>query len=95
MFSDNHNTYLYNTLTGEVYIKYPLGRESYEDVFVKMPKGVASKEELKRLQQSPNEPSLKNPSHETPDSSKKESNNTLHKLQSLQNLLNGDSLGDE
>ena len=42
MFADKDNTYLYNTLTGEVYIKHSMGGENYEDVFVKMPKGISS-----------------------------------------------------
>ncbi len=42
MFADKDNTYLYNTLTGEVYIKHSMGGQNYEDVFVKMPKGISS-----------------------------------------------------
>lgn len=43
MFSDKSDTYLYNTLTGEVYIRYKKNGKNYEDVFVKMPKGVIPK----------------------------------------------------
>ena len=46
MFADKQETYLYNTTTGEVYVKHKRGKENYNDVFVKMPKGVASIEEL-------------------------------------------------
>ncbi|PAF41521.1 hypothetical protein [Helicobacter sp. 11S02596-1] len=40
MFSDKTDTYIYNTLTGEIYIRYKKNGKNYEDVFVKMPKGV-------------------------------------------------------
>lgn len=51
MFADKDNTYLYNTVTGEVYIKYKVGDKNYQDVFVKMPKGITSIEELQNLHQ--------------------------------------------
>ncbi|PAF48484.1 hypothetical protein BKH46_00815 [Helicobacter sp. 12S02634-8] len=40
MFSDKTDTYIYNTDTGEIYIRYRSNKKNYEDVFVKMPKGV-------------------------------------------------------
>lgn len=43
MFSDKTDTYLYNTVTGEIYIRYKKNGKNYEDVFVKMPKGVILK----------------------------------------------------
>lgn len=43
MFSDKTDTYLYNTLTGEVYIRYKKNGKNYQDVFVKMPKGIIPK----------------------------------------------------
>lgn len=43
MFSDKSDTYLYNTITGEIYIRYKKNGKNYEDVFVKMPKGVIPK----------------------------------------------------
>lgn len=43
MFSDKSDTYLYNTLTGEIYIRYKKNGKNYEDVFVKMPKGIIPK----------------------------------------------------
>ena len=46
MFADKQETYLYNTTTGEVYVKHKRGKKNYNDVFVKMPKGIASIEEL-------------------------------------------------
>lgn len=46
MFADKQDTYLYNTQTGEVYVKHKRGGENYKDVFIKMPKGIASIEEL-------------------------------------------------
>ncbi|PAF53908.1 hypothetical protein BKH42_04025 [Helicobacter sp. 13S00482-2] len=43
MFSDKSDTYLYNTVTGEIYIRYKKNGKNYEDVFVKMPKGIIPK----------------------------------------------------
>ncbi|PAF42253.1 hypothetical protein [Helicobacter sp. 11S03491-1] len=40
MFSDKTDTYIYNTTTGEIYIRYRKNAKNYEDTFVKMPKGV-------------------------------------------------------
>ncbi|PAF52871.1 hypothetical protein BKH44_00210 [Helicobacter sp. 13S00477-4] len=45
MFSDKTDTYIYNTQTGEIYIRYKLNKKNYEDVFVKMPKGIVPKNE--------------------------------------------------
>ncbi len=52
MFADMDNTYLYNTITGEVYVKHSMGGPNYEDVFVKMPKGVSSPRDLPAPQKS-------------------------------------------
>ncbi len=40
MFSDGKDTYLYNTQSGDVYIRYKRGGKNFEDMFVKMPAGV-------------------------------------------------------
>lgn len=40
MFSDGSDTYLYNTQSGDVYIRYKRGGKNFEDMFVKMPAGV-------------------------------------------------------
>ncbi|PAF49831.1 hypothetical protein BKH41_00575 [Helicobacter sp. 12S02232-10] len=40
MFSDKTDTYIYNTTTGEIYIRYKKNGKNYEDLFVKMPKGI-------------------------------------------------------
>ncbi|MCE3036403.1 hypothetical protein LW135_00960 [Helicobacter sp. faydin-H20] len=45
MFADKEETYLYNTTTGEVYVKHKKGGKNYQDVFVKMPKGLLKLEE--------------------------------------------------
>lgn len=47
MFADKQDTYLYNTQTGEVYVKHKRGGENYRDVFIKMPRGITSIEELR------------------------------------------------
>lgn len=39
MFSDGKDTYIYSTTSGEVYIRYNMGKKNYEDVFVRMPHG--------------------------------------------------------
>lgn len=44
MFADSKDTYLYNTQTGEVYIRYQKKGKNYQDVFVKMPKGMTPQE---------------------------------------------------
>lgn len=44
MFADPKDTYLYNTQTGEVYIRYKKKGKNYQDVFVKMPRGMSSQE---------------------------------------------------
>lgn len=46
MFSDGADTYIYNDKSGEIYIRHKLGKQNYEDVFVKMPHG-AQPNELK------------------------------------------------
>ncbi len=40
MFSDGKDTYIYNTQSGDIYIRYKKGGKNYEDVFVKMPAGI-------------------------------------------------------
>lgn len=43
MFADNKDTYIYNTNTGEVFIK--TDRDGgYKDIFVRMPRGVLPEE---------------------------------------------------
>lgn len=44
MFSDGKDTYIYSTQTGEIYIRHHLGKKNYEDIFVKMPRGMQPKE---------------------------------------------------
>lgn len=39
MFSDGKDTYIYSNATGEIYIRHHMGKNNYEDVFVKMPRG--------------------------------------------------------
>lgn len=39
MFSDGKDTYIYSSSTGEVYVRYNMGKKNYEDVFVRMPHG--------------------------------------------------------
>lgn len=44
MFSDGKDTYIYSTNTGEVYVRHSVGKKNYEDVFVKMPRGMQPNE---------------------------------------------------
>ncbi|WP_027327516.1 hypothetical protein [Helicobacter pametensis] len=44
MFADSKDTYLYNTQTGEIYIRYKKKGKNYQDVFVKMPRGMSPQE---------------------------------------------------
>lgn len=44
MFSDGIDTYIYNDKSGEIYIRHKLGKQNYEDVFVKMPHGTQPSE---------------------------------------------------
>ena len=40
MFSDGDDTYIYNNVSGDVYIRYKNGGKNYEDNFIKMPSGI-------------------------------------------------------
>lgn len=55
MFADLKDTYLYNTQTGEVYIRYKKKGKNYQDVFVKMSKGMMPEEVEKQseIKQNP------------------------------------------
>ncbi|MCX2717557.1 hypothetical protein OQH61_07405 [Helicobacter sp. MIT 21-1697] len=44
MFSDGKDTYIYSTNTGEVYVRHSVGKKNYEDIFVKMPRGMQPNE---------------------------------------------------
>lgn len=55
MFADSKDTYLYNTQTGEVYVRYQKKGKNYEDVFVKMPRGM-SPQEIETSKQEQNDP---------------------------------------
>lgn len=43
MFSDKDDTYIYNNVSGDIYVRFKKGGANYEDVFVKMPSGVVPK----------------------------------------------------
>lgn len=40
MFNDGTDTYIYNNLNGDIFIRHREGGENYEDRFIKMPAGV-------------------------------------------------------
>ncbi len=44
MFNDGEDTYIYNNLNGDIFIRHRSGGENYEDRFIKMPAGVIPKE---------------------------------------------------
>ncbi len=48
MFSDGNDTYIYNNVNGDIYIRYKKGGNNYEDIFVKMPSGVIPDSSIER-----------------------------------------------
>lgn len=40
MFNDGQDTYIYNNLNGDIFIRHRGGGENYEDRFIKMPAGI-------------------------------------------------------
>lgn len=48
MFSDGDDTYIYNNVNGDIYIKYKKGGKNYEDIFVKMPSGVVNLKDINK-----------------------------------------------
>lgn len=40
MFNDGIDTYIYNNLNGDIFVRHRGGGENYEDKFIKMPAGV-------------------------------------------------------
>lgn len=67
MFADSKDTYIYSTTTGEIYIRHNNGGKNYEDVFVKMPRGMSPNELSKdssasspTLPKSPKNPIVEN-----------------------------------
>ena len=88
MFSDGKDTYIYSTNTGEIYIRHQMGKQNYEDVFVKMPRGMQPNEvrnpRQSSISQSPQMP-------QTPkDSSEAErlKDMQLNALKKSQDMLN-------
>ncbi|HIV48894.1 hypothetical protein [uncultured Helicobacter sp.] len=81
MFSDGIDTYIYNNQSGEIFIRHHLGKQNYEDVFVKMPRGVLPNE-LKSPQKSPNQNPPPNPTDENLEQRK------LDALKKSQEVLN-------
>lgn len=63
MFSDGVDTYLFNTQSGDVYVRFRKGGKNYEDVFVKMPAGVRPTNQNKAKQPAKNAP--QNPQQST------------------------------
>ena len=88
MFSDGKDTYIYSTNTGEIYIRHQMGKKNYEDVFVKMPRGMQPNE-LRNPRQSSISQSPQMP--QTPkDSSEAErlKDMQLNALKKSQDMLN-------
>ncbi|MCE3046769.1 hypothetical protein [Helicobacter kayseriensis] len=75
MFADSKDTYLYNTQTGEIYIRYRKKGKNYEDVFVKMPRGMTPQE-------------IKNPAHLDPKSDESLTDAKLKSLKKSQEMMN-------
>ncbi|MCH5313949.1 MAG: hypothetical protein J1E28_06130 [Helicobacter sp.] len=81
MFSDGTDTYLYSTTTGEVYIRYHLKKRNYEDVFVKMPRGMFPNE----VNKTQRDTSIPSPTAPNADQLKEMQNNALKKSQEILN----------
>lgn len=64
MFSDGVDTYLFNTQSGDVYVRFRKGGKNYEDVFVKMPAGVRPNKQTKQPPTKSQNPPP-NPNNET------------------------------
>lgn len=78
MFSDGVDTYLFNTQSGDVYVRFRKGGKNYEDVFVKMPAGVRPQSKSTK---QPN-PQPKSPS--TPQNPAQNPNNEITQTQRLE-----------
>lgn len=65
MFGDKEDTYIYNTITGEIYVRFKKKGKNYEDVFVKMPQGIVLKKEVQGSILSPQDTKTQDASLET------------------------------
>lgn len=88
MFSDGKDTYIYSTNTGEIYIRHQMGKQNYEDVFVKMPRGMQPNEvrnpRQSSISQSPQMPQASQDSSEA----ERLKDMQLNALKKSQDMLN-------
>lgn len=88
MFSDGKDTYIYSTNTGEIYIRHQMGKQNYEDVFVKMPRGMQPNEmrnpRQSSVSQSPQTPKTSQDSSEA----QRLKDMQLNALKKSQDMLN-------
>lgn len=88
MFSDGKDTYIYSTNTGEIYIRHQMGKQNYEDVFVKMPRGMQPNEvrnpRQSSISQSPQTPQASQDSSEA----ERLKDMQLNALKKSQDMLN-------
>lgn len=88
MFNDGSDTYIYNNITGDIYIRHKKGGENYEDNFIKMPSGIIPKD----LKSSKNQNNNKSSNTDNLDSNlniEEQNRNLQNKFQDMQSdMLN-------
>lgn len=94
MFSDGVDTYIYNNQSGEIFIRHHMGKQNYEDIFVKMPRGVLPNElkstQVNQTTQAPTTTPTHNPppSHSPNPTDENLEQRKLDALKKSQEVLN-------
>lgn len=83
MFTDGVDTYIYSQSTGEVYIRVNRGKNKYEDVFVKMPRGVLPSE-MNKIQKNDNRLQPAQPSGASSSQSTQQDDVQKYKMKALE-----------
>lgn len=91
MFSDKEDTYIYNSVSGDIFIRHKKGGNNYEDAFIKMPSGVILQN--KNVESKQTESNLQpNRVDSKLDSIKMEQDKLNERLMNLQNDMLKNSL---
>nr|WP_317402947.1 hypothetical protein [uncultured Helicobacter sp.] len=88
MFSDGKDTYIYSTNTGEIYIRHQMGKQNYEDVFVKMPRGMQPNEVRNPRQSSISQSSQTPQTSQDSSEAQRLKDMQLNALKKSQDMLN-------
>lgn len=88
MFSDGKDTYIYSTNTGEIYIRHQMGKQNYEDVFVKMPRGMQPNEMRNPRQSSISQSSQTPQTSQDSSEAQRLKDMQLNALKKSQDMLN-------